>query len=72
MNGSNNRISAHRLFLFLLFTSILFRSLFGALALDTSRTTATIRRCKGKVNMFLGVKTNNEGRNVDDLLSDAA
>jgi hypothetical protein len=59
------------LLLFLLVTAILL--LLGGLGLlspHATRAPTTVWRCKSKVDMFLGVKTDDEGWNVDDLLSD--
>ena len=59
--------------LVILVTGIVVTTLLGSLGLlppYTSGAATTEGRGQGKVNVLLGVKTNNEGRNVDDLLSD--
>jgi len=43
----------------------------GLLPPDTTGTAATKWRAQSKVNVLLGVEADHEGRNVDDLLSDA-
>jgi hypothetical protein len=48
---------------------ILFGSSSSTLALDATRTATAIRRSKSEVNMFLGVETDDERRNVNDLLA---
>jgi hypothetical protein len=50
---------------------ILLLSSLDLLPLDTTSTTATEGTCKGKVDVLLTVKTNDEWRNVDDLLSNS-
>ena len=42
----------------------------NALALDATRAATTVRRGQREVDVLLGVKADNEGRHVDDLLSD--
>lgn len=42
----------------------------STLALDATSAATTVWRSKGKVDVLLGVKTNNERWNVDDLLAD--
>lgn len=42
----------------------------STLTLNTTSTGTTVRRGESKVNVLLRVKTNDEGRNVDDLLAD--
>lgn len=42
----------------------------GALALDTAGTATTVRTGVGVVDVLLRVETDNERRNVDDLLAD--
>jgi hypothetical protein len=56
------------LLLAILITTALSRT--GLLAADTARATTTERRGESKVNVLLGVETDNVGRNVDDLLAD--
>lgn len=43
----------------------------GLLALDTARATTTVGRGESEVDVLLGVKTDHEGGNVDNLLADA-
>ena len=57
------------LLLLLLFTIILLSGSSSTLALDTARTTSTVWRCQGKVNMFLGVETDDERGDINDLLA---
>jgi hypothetical protein len=64
----------HNLLLVLL-TSILVTTLLGGLGLlppDTSRTTTAEGRGQGEVDVLLGVETDNERGNVDDLLANTA
>ena len=61
-----------RLLLFLLVTALLLLgSSSGTLALDTARASTTVGGGEGKVNVLLGVETDDERRDVDDLLADA-
>jgi len=60
----------HLLLFLLLATLILLLSCLGLLSPDTTRATATKRRGERKVNVLLGVETDDEGGNVDDLLAD--
>jgi hypothetical protein len=62
----------HLLFVLLISTFLFLGSSSGTFALDTTRATTTIRRCKSKVDMFLRVKTDDKGGNVDDLFADSA
>jgi hypothetical protein len=57
------------LFLVLLVTTFLGLSGLGLLSANTAGTTATEGRGEGKVNVLLRVETDNERRNVDDLLA---
>ena len=60
------------LFLLLVITSIItLLSGLGLLSSDTTGASATEGRGEGEVNVLLGVETNDEGRDVDDLLADA-
>ena len=43
----------------------------STLALDTTGAATTIGRLERKVDVFLGVESDNEGRDVDDLLANA-
>lgn len=61
----------HLLFLFLLVTVILLLGRLGLLSPDTAGAAATKRRGQSEVDVLLGVETNDEGRDVDDLLADA-
>jgi hypothetical protein len=64
-------VSIFNLFLLFLLT-LVFTTLggLGLLAADTSRTATTEGRGESKVNVLLGVETDHEGWNVDDLLAD--
>ena len=42
-----------------------------ALALDTTRAASTVWRSEGEVDVLLRVETDDEGRNVDNLLANA-
>jgi len=59
--------------LLLLLTTLLILGLgcLGLLSPHTTGTASTERRGESKVNVLLGVETDDEGRNVDDLLADA-
>jgi hypothetical protein len=59
----------HLLFVFSLISTTL--GSLGSLSLDTSGTATAVRRGQGKVNVFLRVKTDNEGRDVDNLFSNS-
>ena len=59
------------LVVFLFLHIILLLSCLGLLSPDTTRTPATEGRGQRKVNVLLRVETNNERRDVDNLLSDA-
>ena len=50
---------------FILFFFVI--SLFGVLPLDTSWPTTTEWRLQAEINVFLGIQTNNEGWDVDNL-----
>lgn len=67
--GTKKRWSG-RLFVILLGIIALAGSGSGTLSLDTAGTSTTIGRSEGEVNVLLGVETNDEGRNVDNLLAD--
>ena len=43
----------------------------GPLPLDTTRSSTTVRRVQGVVDVLLRVETNDEGWDVDDLLADS-
>jgi len=64
---------AHDLLLLLLLVSatLLGLSSLGLLSAHTAGASTTEGRGKGEVNVLLGVKTDNERGNVDDLLADA-
>ena len=57
------------LFFFLVSTLLTLGGSGGTLALDTSRAATTIGRFERKVDVFLGVESDNEGGDVDDLLA---
>ena len=59
----------HLLLFFLVSTLLLLCSGSRTLALDTTRAASTVGRGKSEVNMFLGVQTDNERWDVDDLLA---
>ena len=59
------------LFLLLVSTLLAFGSSSSTLALDTTGAATTIGRGERKVDVFLGVESDYEGRNVDDLLANA-
>lgn len=59
------------LVILLLLDIILLLSCLGLLSPDTTRAAATEGRGKGEVDVLLGVETDNERRDVDDLLADA-
>ena len=50
-------------------TSILLLSRLGLLSPNTTRTSTTKGRAESEINVLLGVETDDEGRNVDDLLA---
>jgi hypothetical protein len=50
-------------------TSILLLSRLGLLSPNTTRTSTTEGRAESEIDVLLGIETNNEGRNVDDLLA---
>lgn len=57
--------------LLVLITSLfLLRSGGSTLPLNTTRASSTIGRGECEVDVFLGVQTDNEGRDVDNLLAD--
>jgi hypothetical protein len=58
------------LLLFLLLGVILLLRRLGLLSSDTTWTSSTEWRGKGEVNVLLGVETDDEGWDIDDLLSD--
>lgn len=69
--SEQNRRADRSLFLLLFTTLLLLSSSSSALALNTTRTSTTIRRSKSEVDVLLRVKTNNKGWNVDNLLANA-
>ena len=67
-------LERHNLFLLLLagiITVTLALSGLGLLSSDTTWATSTEWRSEGEVDVLLGVETDNEGWDVDDLLADA-
>jgi cell division protein FtsX len=58
------------LLLFLTTFVILLLGGLGLLSPHTTRATSTEWRCKREVNVLLGIKTDNERWDVDDLLAD--
>ena len=50
-------------------TSILLLSRLSLLSPDTTRTSTTKGRAEGEIDVLLGVETDDEGRNIDDLLA---
>lgn len=63
-------MAQHLLLLLLSVALILLLCSLGLLSPHTTRATTTKWRCKRKVNVLLGVETDNERGNVDDLLAD--
>jgi len=55
--------------LFILFVITAFSAGLGTLSLDATGTATTIGRGQSEINMLLGVQTDNEGGNVDNLLA---
>jgi hypothetical protein len=55
------------LFLLLVSTFLLLGSSGSALTLYATRTSTTVWRGESKVNVLLGVETNDKGRHVDNL-----
>lgn len=50
-------------------TTILLLGRLSLLAANTTRTSTTEWRAKGEIDVLLGVQTNNEGWDIDDLLA---
>jgi hypothetical protein len=69
----NHGFGAHDLLLVLLLVgaALLGLSSLGLLSAHTTGTSTAEGRGKGEVDVLLGVKTDNERGNVDDLLADA-
>lgn len=61
----------HLLLLLLLITTLAALSSLGLLSAHTAGTAATKGRGQGEVDVLLGVETDHERGNVDDLLADA-
>jgi len=59
------------LFLVLITLLFLLGGSSSTLALDATRAASSVGRSKCKVNVLLGVETNDEGWDIDDLLADA-
>jgi hypothetical protein len=59
----------HLLVILLVITILLGLGSLGLLPANTARTSTTEWRAEGKVNVLLGVETDDERRNVDDLLA---
>jgi hypothetical protein len=57
--------------LFIFFFGITTSTGSGSLSLDTTSTATTKGRGQGEIDVLLGVQTNNERRNVDNLLTNA-
>lgn len=53
-------------------TLLLLGSSRGTLALDTTGAASTVGRSKSEVDVLLRVETDDEGRDVDDLLANTA
>ena len=64
-------IEVRLLLVLLVATLLLLGSSSSALALDTASTASTVGGGEGKVDVLLGVETNDERGDVDDLLADA-
>lgn len=60
----------HLLLLLLFLALVLLLGGLGLLSADTARAPTTERRGQREVDVLLGVETDNEGRDVDDLLAD--
>ena len=54
------KYKAEYLLFLLLVAAVLLGSSSSTLSLDTSRTSTTVRRSEGKVDVLLGVETNDE------------
>ena len=59
----------HLLLVLLVAALLLLGSSSSALALDTAGTATTVWRCEGEVDVLLGVETDNERGDVDNLLA---
>jgi hypothetical protein len=70
-NKWKKQIRFNLLFFLIVTTLLLLGGSSSTLALDATRAASTVGRCQGKVNVFLGIETDDERWNVDDLLSDA-
>jgi hypothetical protein len=57
------------LFLFLITTIILLLRSLGLLSANTTRTSTSEWRAEGEIDVLLGIETNDEGWDVDDLLA---
>ncbi len=57
------------IFILRIITTILLLSRLGLLSPNTTRTSTTKGRAEGEIDVLLRVKTDDEGRNVDDLLA---
>ena len=69
--SSSSSSALHLILIFLLFSTTTTLSSTHVPSLHTARTSTTERRTCREVNVLLGIQTNNEGRDVDDLLTDA-
>lgn len=67
-----NRSRTHLLLFLITSVVILLLRRLGLLSSDTARSSFTEGRGERKVNVLLGVKTDDERWNVDDLLADTA
>jgi hypothetical protein len=66
-------VKSSQLLLFLVIaTFILLLSSLGLLSPHATRSSTTVGRGKSEINMFLGVKADDKGGDVDNLFSDAA
>lgn len=61
----------HLFLIFLLLATLTALSGLGLLSSDTARSATTEGRGESEVNVLLGVETDDERRNVDDLLADS-
>jgi hypothetical protein len=61
----------HLFLILLVVTTLALLGGLGLLSADTAGTATTVGRGEGEVNVLLGVETDDERRNVDDLLADA-
>lgn len=71
VRGDMHQLSLMHLLLLLLLALSAIGGSLGLLSADTAGTARAEGRVESKVNVLLGVETDDERRNVDDLLADA-